>query len=397
MLHILRKRGYDMTLETVIFAPKILNGFHNQLIATLFSNDNAEEKIIVSSRTCYLQEKGIINLGNNEQLLKKTVIQFSNKLENLIKSYLSLNISKRYALSFQNLKATILLIEEIAYSQGFKQDNAPLHALALLCSKSQKALLTFIRDYQVEGNNKEYLNAYLEEIVHHVDSFQNILEFLWKIHGVNYVREDKQKPFSDKEIVFINASKIDDNLYYQVYLLFFSKQKSQIFFDQHVNEEYRSHFYNTKSKIYINSGTLDSQIDVNYDLKNVNDIYYSLELSDPAFLLRLFSMTKLNKVLDLTFNDVKLALFTKPLYMLKDRYLRIRLQENVVEIIKVNSGKLIPNSISLIEFFNSLSKKAHHQTSDDRVIGNKNEAMTGEFDDYGASAPGLNGDDWYNG
>ncbi|MCC4487023.1 hypothetical protein EGO58_08410 [Limosilactobacillus reuteri] len=386
-----------MALETVIFAPKILNRFDNQLIATLFNNDESEEKIIVSSRTCYLQEKGIINLGNNEQLLKKIVIQFPSKLENLIKSYLSLNISKRYALSFQNLKATILLIEEIANSQGFKQDNAPLHALAFLCSKSQKALLTFIRGYQVEGNNKEYLNAYLGEIVHHVDSFQNILEFLWKIHGVNYVREDKQIPFSDKEIVFINASKIDDNFYYQVYLLFFSKQKSQIFFDQHVNEEYRSRFYNTKGKIYINSGILDSQIDINYDLKNLSDIYYSLELSDPAFLLRLFSMTKLKKILDLTFNDIKLALFTKPIYMLKDRYIRIRLQENVVEIIKVKDGKLISNSISLIEFFNSLSKKEYHQTKDDRVIDNGNEAMTGEFGDYGASAPELNGDGWYNG
>ena len=108
-------------------------------------------------------------------------------------------------------------------------------------------------------------------------------------------------------------------------------------------------------------------------------------------------MTKLKKILDLTFNDIKLALFTKPIYMLKDRYIRIRLQENVVEIIKVKDGKLISNSISLIEFFNSLSKKEYHQTKDDRVIDNGNEAMTGEFGDYGASAPELNGDGWYNG
>lgn len=381
-----------MALETVIFAPKILNGFHNQLIATLFNNDKAEEKIIVSSRTCYLQEKGIINLGNNEQLLKKTVIQLPNKLENLIKSYLSLNISKRYALSFQNLKATILLIEEIAYSQGFKQDNAPLHALALLCSKSQKALLTFIRDYQVEGNNKEYLNAYLGEIVHHVDSFQNILEFLWKIHGVNYVREDKQRPFSDKEIVFINASKIDDNFYYQVYLLFFSKQKSQIFFDQHVSEEYRSRFYNTQGKIYVNSGILDSQVDINYDLNNVKDIYYSLELGDPSFLLCLLSIIELSKIHGLTVNDVKVSLFTKPLYMLKDRYLRIQIQENIVELIRNNDGNMIPDSISFIEFFKNLSKKEYQENNDDMVGDEKFQ----KFDNYGMSEQGFNESDWYN-
>lgn len=381
-----------MTLETVIFAPKILNGFHNQLIATLFNNDEAKEKIIVSSRTCYLQEKGIINLGNNEQLLKKTVIQLPNKLENLIKSYLSLNISKHYALSFQNLKATILLIEEIAYSQGFKQDNAPLHALALLCSKSQKALLTFIRDYQVEGNNKEYLNAYLGEIVHHVDSFQNILEFLWKIHGVNYVREDKQRLFSDKEIVFINASKIDDNFYYQVYLLFFSKQKSQIFFDQHVSEEYRSRFYNTQGKIYVNSGILDSQVDINYDLNNVKDIYYSLELGDPSFLLCLLSIIELSKIHELTVNDVKVSLFTKPLYMLKDRYLRIQIQENIVELIRNNDGNMIPDSISFIEFFKDLSKKEYQENNDDMVGDEKFQ----KFDNYGMSEQGFNESDWYN-
>lgn len=392
ILHILRKCGYDMTLETVIFAPKILNGFHNQLIATLFNNDESEEKIIVSSRTCYLQEKGIINLGNNEQLLKKTVIQFPNKLENLIKSYLSLNISKHYALTFQNLKATILLIDEIAYSQGFKQDNAPLHALALLCSKSQKALLTFIRDYQVEGNNKAYLNAYLGEIVHHVDSFQNILEFLWKIHGVNHVRKDKQRPFSDKEIVFINASKIDDNFYYQVYLLFFSKQKSQIFFDQHVNEEYRSRFYNAQGKIYVNSEILDSQGDINYDLTNVKDIYYSLELGDPSFLLCLLSIIELSKIHELTFNDVKVSLFTKPLYMLKDRYLRIQLQGNVVELIRNNDGNMTPNSISFIEFFKGLSKKEHQEDNDDMVVDEKFQ----KFDNYGMAEQGFNGSDWYN-
>lgn len=208
-----------MTVNQIVIEPTVFKPFKERLLFQLLEQSSTTTLLFsqqawnegIKHKTNY---EAYTALNRQEICLQHSVIADDKHLSNLVKAYLSLEQSKDAQVNYQSLRATLILLDELAGSKSI------LTELAVLYSATDSELSQLISAFTPSGKNKQYLTDFIESLKSHLPFFEKIVQFLWGVHKNNYFSELKSKngPYNFKEskILVTTYEKYQQDCYTQL-------------------------------------------------------------------------------------------------------------------------------------------------------------------------------------